>query len=326
MSSMQDAAAWMGIALQAKRDKQLTGSERELLGFNAEQAQIAREFNANEALLNRQFQSSEAEIARQWQEDMYNQYQSPEAMIRQYKAAGLNPALMYGSAAGGSIPTASSPSGSSASGSAAAGSMPARATNIMDSFLKLAQLDASISNINADTQSKLASTESTLIANDYSRSSNPLNLQVLQNDLSLASKQLRDYDDKHLLNTLSARLSSAQTDKIFAEIDKTLVDTATARLEQQNIKATKDKIIAEVYNLQVQRSLMELQKISETKRHKSMDTEQLVREFDYKWQQDFGSKPNAGLAPAALGMLGRGAQHIESLARSFDKWVSSWFD
>lgn len=34
---------------------------------------------------------------REWQEDMYNRYQSLPAQVRQMQAAGLNPALMYGS-------------------------------------------------------------------------------------------------------------------------------------------------------------------------------------------------------------------------------------
>lgn len=39
-----------------------------------------------------------AREARQWEEDMYNKYNSPSAMVRQYEEAGLNPALMYGNA------------------------------------------------------------------------------------------------------------------------------------------------------------------------------------------------------------------------------------
>lgn len=44
----------------------------------------------------------------QWQEDMYNKYQSPEAMMRQYKNAGLNPYLLGNEGSVGSIPSSSS--------------------------------------------------------------------------------------------------------------------------------------------------------------------------------------------------------------------------
>lgn len=44
---------------------------------------------------NRKFQAEQAQIARDWQEEMYNKYSSPSAMVQQYKDAGLNPALAY---------------------------------------------------------------------------------------------------------------------------------------------------------------------------------------------------------------------------------------
>lgn len=50
---------------------------------------------SNTQLAEMQFNHDEAQIDRQFQEDMYNKYQSPEAQMRQYQAAGLNPALMY---------------------------------------------------------------------------------------------------------------------------------------------------------------------------------------------------------------------------------------
>ena len=81
---------------------------------NAEQKTM--DFNAQQAELNRQFQSAEADEARQWQEDYYLKYESPQARIRQYEDAGLNPALLYGSNLGsGAAPSASLPSGSTAS-------------------------------------------------------------------------------------------------------------------------------------------------------------------------------------------------------------------
>lgn len=41
--------------------------------------------------------------ARNWEEDMYNKYNSPSALVRQYEDAGINPALMFG----GQTPAAS---------------------------------------------------------------------------------------------------------------------------------------------------------------------------------------------------------------------------
>lgn len=82
------------IAYQKNKDKHLTGAQREANQFSAQQAEIARD----------------------WQEHMYNQYESPQARIRQYEEAGLNPALMYGDATGGNMPSASAPSSVSPQG------------------------------------------------------------------------------------------------------------------------------------------------------------------------------------------------------------------
>lgn len=49
----------------------------------------------NTQLAEMQYNHDEAQLDRQWQEDMYRKYQSPEAQMRQYDAAGLNRALAY---------------------------------------------------------------------------------------------------------------------------------------------------------------------------------------------------------------------------------------
>lgn len=61
-----------------------------------------------------------------YSEAMYNKYSSPEAMVRQLQAAGLNPRLAMGSQNAGSISASSGSSGAgpSASGSAIAGAAP----------------------------------------------------------------------------------------------------------------------------------------------------------------------------------------------------------
>ena len=51
---------------------------------------------SNTQLMDLQFNHDEAQIDRDWQERMYLQYQSPDAMMRQYDEAGVNSALMYG--------------------------------------------------------------------------------------------------------------------------------------------------------------------------------------------------------------------------------------
>lgn len=60
---------------------------------------------------NYQYQSAEAEKARQWQVDFYKEFQSPSAMVEQYKQAGLNPMSIAGKVGGNTPPSAPSPSG-----------------------------------------------------------------------------------------------------------------------------------------------------------------------------------------------------------------------
>lgn len=72
---------------------------------------------SNTQLAEMQYNHDEAQLDRQFQEDMYNKYQSPEAQMRQYQAAGLNPALMYE----GGVDINGPSGGSAASVSGAAG-------------------------------------------------------------------------------------------------------------------------------------------------------------------------------------------------------------
>lgn len=88
--------------------------------------------------------------ARKWQEDMYNDYNSPSALVRQYQDAGVNPALMFGS------PTPAAPTDTSAASVSQlnTGSM----ADILGQFMQLSLLDAQRENIKADTANKQSET------------------------------------------------------------------------------------------------------------------------------------------------------------------------
>lgn len=72
---------------------------------------------SNTQLAEMQYNHDEAQLDRDWNERMYNMYQSPEAQMRQYQDAGLNPALMYQ----GGVDINGPSGGSAASVSGAAG-------------------------------------------------------------------------------------------------------------------------------------------------------------------------------------------------------------
>lgn len=88
------------------------------MAWNTKEREASQNFTRAERLAQQGYQTSEREAQNEWSEQLYNQYQSPEALRRQYSAAGLDPAMAInggstaGSAAGssGSAPTgASSP-------------------------------------------------------------------------------------------------------------------------------------------------------------------------------------------------------------------------
>lgn len=66
------------------------------------------------------FQRKWQEWRDQYEEDYYNKYNSPEAMVRQYVEAGLNPALLYGGGAGFSGAATSNAGASAAVGAPSA--------------------------------------------------------------------------------------------------------------------------------------------------------------------------------------------------------------
>lgn len=84
--------------------------------------------------------------ARKWQEDMYNEYNSPAALVRQYQEAGINPALMFG----GQTPAAPTDTSAASVSQMNTGSM----ADLLGQFMQLSLLDSQRKNIDADTRNK----------------------------------------------------------------------------------------------------------------------------------------------------------------------------
>lgn len=154
---------------------QLTGAEREANQFTAEQAELSRQF----------------------QEDMYVKYQSPAAMMEQYKDAGLNPALMYGGAG--------SPSGSFSSSGASSVS-PASGASILDSIVSMMM---------ASSQMRLA------------RSQEKVNLAQAQNlgAQTARTERLTEAEYENLLSQV--RGHDAQSALAFANVGLLSIDAKT---------------------------------------------------------------------------------------------------
>ena len=102
----------------------------EQMEFNRLMQEDAQAFNAEMQENVQAFNAAEAEKQRFWEEQMYNKYQSPEAMVQQYAAAGLNPALaMTGGAQG---PVSMNGTSASAGSGATSGTASAAAASVGD--------------------------------------------------------------------------------------------------------------------------------------------------------------------------------------------------
>lgn len=83
------ASSGIGAATSSRQNNKNRDFQREML---LRQQDFTREAFRAQARLEKELTADE----RAYNEEMYNKYQSPEAMLEQYKEAGLNPSLMYG--------------------------------------------------------------------------------------------------------------------------------------------------------------------------------------------------------------------------------------
>lgn len=98
-----------GSALGYKYNQKLMQQQQE---WNTSERLAQQEYNTSERLASQKYNTGEREAQNAYAEQMYNTYSSPEALVRQYEAAGLNPRLAIGANSAGSV---SASSGHSAS-------------------------------------------------------------------------------------------------------------------------------------------------------------------------------------------------------------------
>lgn len=133
--------------------------------FQHQENQLARDWQSWENKNNRDWQAGESKIARDWEEQMYLQYNTPSAMMQQYKDAGVNPYLSQVSNLGQGMGTAAPMSGSPASGTPPMSASPSSAmpdfSSLNDLGSKIMQafgIQSQLANQDANTKSQLWST------------------------------------------------------------------------------------------------------------------------------------------------------------------------
>lgn len=92
------------------------GSQKRAMKWQTSEREASQEYNTSEREASQNFQDQQRVAQNAYAEDIYQNYQSPEAMVRQYKAAGLNPALAADGGSAGSISASSGSSGGAPSG------------------------------------------------------------------------------------------------------------------------------------------------------------------------------------------------------------------
>ena len=162
--------------------------------------------------------SSEAQKSRDWNEEMYNKYESPDAIKRQYEQAGLNPALMYE----GYQP--SSVSSSSAQGTAGTGSMVGNPLmDLLAPILQMQNMKLQMDRTKADINYINKQAEGQGIDNANKQEAHDVNVEKLRSDIAKnASSINKDIQDiKESISRISVNDSTIRYQDSSIELQGT---------------------------------------------------------------------------------------------------------
>lgn len=257
--------------------------------------QKTMDFNAQQAELNRQFQSAEADEARQWQEDYYLRYESPQARIRQYEDAGLNPALLYGSNLGsGSPPATSVPTGSVASVG-----FPSDGASLLDFIGQMLSIKSQISLNKAKATQAISDANKADAEASESKQRQDWNPKLWQSQLDsgvvsrdnmrAGIEQLKSVVN---LNASKVQLTEAQIKETLASVDNTVVDTAKKQLEIDGVRVNNEVLAAKVIEVQTQAMLNQALTALNNENAESVNIANFVSNLDKETAAKFhGSMP-----------------------------------
>lgn len=103
-SAISGASSLLGGALGYAYNKKLMQAQQ---AYNTSERLATQQYNTSEREAAQAYNTGEREAQNAYAEQMYNTYSSPEALVRQYEAAGLNPRLAIGANSAGSVAASS---------------------------------------------------------------------------------------------------------------------------------------------------------------------------------------------------------------------------
>lgn len=201
----------------------------------------ANEFSAQQASIDRQFQSEEATKARQFQLDFYNQFQSPQAMVSQYKAAGINPAMVanYGGGSSISPPMASGDSASSVQPTQSSGliQMLSALTSVADLKSQMKLRGAQAKDLNASATLKESQTIAQNTNNKYIEAMNNLSIESKRTEIEANLQSVKESISRVKVNDSTIDLNDIKIKLYGSEADLNAVKYAVENinLEKANI-------------------------------------------------------------------------------------------
>ena len=284
----------------------LTNAERQTMDWNAAQAQE-----------NRNFQSAEAEKARQWQEDYYRQYESPQARIRQYEEAGLNPALLYGSQlVSGNAPATSVPSGDSASVG-----LPSSGAGDLLSFIgQMMSIKSLINKNNADADNAAADAENKRADTGLKNQQYEWNPKIWQSEINkneASTKNLLAGVEQLQASTASIfkdiELKDNQINEIIARTDNIKVDTAKKELEKQGVEVNNRLLAAKILETYANTRLAKAKELLTSSEKDLTDKKSFRQQLENDDWQSSGGRPVdsfAGIIDKSANILGKGLSDL----------------
>ncbi len=217
-----------------------------------------------------EFNASEAQKSRDWQENFYQKYSSIDAQVKQYQAAGINPAAVYGSLGSGSTPSG---------GQASAGSQGASKVDALNGMIQAIGLQQMLKNNEVDRALKTAEADNVAAQTEK-----------LRNENSVFGERW-DFEKKFKageIDNITADTLVKRSQKALNEAGITEAKAKAALMEVQAILAKTDSSFREHY---WRTTLM-----TQTLQQENLRLRNIHQETDNKYQNEYWGKTLENMA------------------------------